>query len=530
MNPTPQTPIAPVTPAPAYTPVPAVNTTIDASRLSGGTTPMNIPPAPTDTTDYNSTLSGIIAGLQKDKAAADAVVSPIQQEQTGLIDRIKSLMGTDAGKSADQASLESAADITGQQKGIQELTNQITQLAAGNQAQKLTIEGQGGVSNGVISSQSIAQDRQTAIKAITLNAALQAKQGNLSLAQDQISHAIDLKYKPIEDEINYKLKLLDLNRDSLSAAEKKQADAQSSLLNTQLQQAQDAKANESDIGKLYTSVAANGAPNTVLATIAEAMKKGDKNAAYVAAGPYLKDPNAALDTENKQLQNQKLRAEIAAAKQTGSASVAIVNDNGDTVSVPTDVAPYYNVSSSGVQYIDASTLQGTAAQKTSIINQATKAGYKVITNKNTAADLVNIKDAKSKLDTVSTIMAGIGQPGWITRALYGAGLTKLAAATQSDPQKAAAGALESIGLDVLKAISGVQGFRGNQAAIQQVTDHLPKVTDTIDTINQKVSYIDQLISDREDAAVGKASDTGADQVVNGVTYAKGPDGLYYPKK
>ncbi len=85
-----------------------------------------------------------------------------------------------------------------------------------------------------------------------------------------------------------------------------------------------------------------------------------------------------------------------------------------------------------------------------------------------------------------------------------------------------------------QAISGVQGFRGNQSAIQQVTDHLPKITDTVDTINQKVAYIRALVSDREDSIVGKpqakaetAAVIPAEQVPAG--YYQASDGLLYKK-
>lgn len=250
------------------------------------------------------------------------------------------------------------------------------------------------------------------------------------------------------------------------------------------------------------------------------------------------------------LENQKLQGDIAlntaqiaktkadtaqiysnmGGKTNIGITVPITDGNGKTSYVPINLAPYYNVSNSGVEYIDASALEGTAAQKRDLVNEATKAGYKVITNKNTAADLINIKDANSKLDSISTTMAGIGQPGWVSRLAGGLGLTWLETATQSNPQKAAAGALQAVGLDILKAISGVQGFRGNQSAVQQVTEHLPKITDTVDTINQKIAYIRQLISDREDAAVGKpkVEVVPINQIPAG--YYQASDGLFYPKR
>ena len=182
-----------------------------------------------------------------------------------------------------------------------------------------------------------------------------------------------------------------------------------------------------------------------------------------------------------------------------------VNSVFASSSIPSIVAPYLNTASTGVQYVDASTLKGTATQQTEIIKAAQKAGLKIITNKNTAADLVNISDAKAKLDTIGTVFASIAQPNALSRNLYGLGLTKFSTMAQTNTQQAAAGALQSVGLDILKAISGVQGFRGNQSAIQQITDHLPTIYDTKDVVAQKIDYINQLISDRENAALGTST-------------------------
>ena len=194
-------------------------------------------------------------------------------------------------------------------------------------------------------------------------------------------------------------------------------------------------------------------------------------------------------------------------------SVSYTDDNGNTKNIPLSVAPYYNTSSSGVGYMDASTIQGTPAEKSQTIREAQLAGIKVITNKNIAADLVNIGDANAKLDTIGTVMAGIAQPGALARDLYGAGLTKLATIAQTNPQKAAAGALQSVGLDILKAVSGVQGFRGNASVVQQVTEHLPTIYDTTDVVNQKIAYIRALISDRENSILGTSGGATKDKSV-----------------
>lgn len=257
-----------------------------------------------------------------------------------------------------------------------------------------------------------------------------------------------------------------------------------------------------DIQAIALEAAKNGASAEIIKAINAA---ANPMGAILAAGSSLTDT---LGNQLKLAQIRKIQIEnqqaIASANGNTDA-ISLTNDStGQPLNVPVDVAPYVNFSSNGIAYLDGSSLQGTAKEKGDIIRQATKAGLKVITNKNTAADLINIKDANSKLDTISSVFADIGQPGYLTRDLGGAGLTDLAIIAQTDPKKAAAGALESVGLDMLKAISGSQGFRGGQASIAQITEHLPKVNDTQATVDQKISYLRQLISDREDAAVGKA--------------------------
>lgn len=215
----------------------------------------------------------------------------------------------------------------------------------------------------------------------------------------------------------------------------------------------------------------------------------------------------------------KTMNDIKLAQSNGDPTVPITDINGNTANIPTDVAPYYNVSNSGVPYVDASALVGTAAEKTKIIQDATNSGYKVITNKNEAADLTNITDANGKLDSISTIMAGIDQPDVLSRTLNGIGLTYLATKTQSNPQQTAAGALQSVGLDILKAVSGIQGFRGNSTVISQITAHLPSIYDTAAVANQKVEYIRALINDRENALLGSrgSNSTGTNSTTPSTT-------------
>ena len=186
-------------------------------------------------------------------------------------------------------------------------------------------------------------------------------------------------------------------------------------------------------------------------------------------------------------------------------TTTITDPNGNNITVPTDAAPYYNTSHSGVGYIDASSLQGTAAEKKAIIDAAQAAGIKVITNKNNAADLQNISTALEDADTIQKTFTDIATSDPTSRAMYEAGTNTLSEFLQADPNKAAAGVFNSVSLDMLKAVSGIQGFRGGQSIVTAVQKDLPTITDTIATVKQKMDNFRTLIQNREDALVGKNS-------------------------
>lgn len=510
--------------------VSATPTTIPIDSLNTPpVTPPVLPPPPT-TPDH----AAIIASTVPPPVSTPdpTIATPATDTSTGLIDKIKGLMGLDTGKAqATQDALDTsgATALTARQN---ELSAQLKALSDEAQAIPLKIQdqfkGTGATAGGVAPIQS-AQLRDNAIKALTLKSEYDLNAGNLTTATANAQRAVDLKYSDIENQIAHNTTLLNLYAPFMNAEQKAKADAliqtndakKTALADQKKQQTDVVNAAQTNGDAVSASKALSLDPNSSTFT-------QDLAAIQSTIKPKVTDP---LDAQYKQLQIQKLQQDIKDAKSTGAGTVATVNENGDTVNIPVDVAPYYNVSSNGKEYIDASKLQGTTAEKKSIIDQAQKAGYKVILDASTANDLSNIKDANDKLDSIDTIISGIAQPNALARTFGGYGMTQLSTFFQSDPQKAAAGALQSVGLDILKAMSGVKGFRGNASVVQQVTDHLPKITDTVDVVNQKINYIKTLITDRENALVGKAPTTKpivpTSQIPEG--YYQASDGLIYKK-
>lgn len=287
--------------------------------------------------------------------------------------------------------------------------------------------------------------------------------------------------------------------------------------------------NASAVNTIMQDAAKNGAPQQVLASIGKATSV---SSAIQASGTWLQ---TATGTMGDYLQYQRqaqaggqtpmsyqsfLNAQdyakaYATAKGTEAGKLAAAGNaagaGGSSFSniktkndIPAQYRGYASQSASGVWYLDLSSAD--PKTKTAVMD-ATQGNIPVITDKNNANDLRNINDAVKKLGTIADAMKDLNSSSSLSRDLGGAGLTELSKAAQTNPKAAAAQALNDSALDILKSISGVQGFRGNQAAIQQVKDALPKITDTQDTSAQKLQTVAQLIQDRESAILGTSGPT-----------------------
>lgn len=277
--------------------------------------------------------------------------------------------------------------------------------------------------------------------------------------------------------------------------------------------------NAKEVAQVMADASKYGAPKDVLAAIGKAKNLTE---AYQAAAGYTNDPTSnagmyaayvrqATAAGQTPISPESFIARVeynkaystakgkAAGEGAGGAGGNLKqSDIKSRESFPQNLKPYAKQSGNGTWYLDLSSIG--AQTRGNLINQA--GDIPVITDKNQAADLVNIKDAYGKLNTITIAMRDMTSGSALTRDLGGAGLSYLSALAQTDPKKAAATALNDSALDFLKAISGVQGFRGNQTAINQIKDSLPKITDTQDVAAQKLSYIAQQIADREAATVG----------------------------
>lgn len=459
------------------TPSAPVSTSITPEAMKS-VTPVTVPSASTGTTDSaNALVAGAGTNLSEIMKQITPAETPEQQQQQGILDKMTSLVGQEGQKAADQLTAEQSANLPQFRQQFADINAQI--LAKTAEYNVLQTENQ----NKPITMNSIIGNERAILNAKAadiglLQAKAQGLQGQIATAQETVNRAIDLKYSTIEAQLNTYQAQLNALKPTLDRQEKIRADAQQILIDQQKQKLADAKQAEKDQQNyVYNQMA----------------KYGD-------AGIL---PTDSFATIQQKIKGSRIYQEAIRMIGGNTPTPTPGDQNGKTI--PSQLQPYSETAGNGNRYVDLSGVTGKT--RDSLTQLAGQNGIKVIFDKNTAADLKNIQNAYSNLDTILAVVNPENSPSALSRLFYGIGASKLAQTFQTNPQKAAAGALNDASLDILKAISGVQGFRGNQSAIEQIKENLPSIYDTQSTAQQKIANVKQLIQNREDALVGKATNS-----------------------
>lgn len=313
--------------------------TTDFSKLTGTTGTANTfvtpPVVPV------SMAGPVTYAQQAQESVNNQEFNPYDAQRNQLLTDLKGQMDLSTNKSADTAQYNQDLNVNSNRKATQDIINQINALHAGNEVNKLNIgQNAGGLTVASASNESDRLDRQNAIKAITLGAQLQATQGNLALATDMVSQAINAKYDPIEKKIEALKTYYDINKDLLSSYDSKAFKKQQILLEAKAKDLEVQKANEQQINNLSMSIAKNGAPSSVVQAITKAKSFND---AIVKASPYLQSLSDKADISYKIAQTANLYSEIKARASTHgsnldpSQSLAYAQEYASTGKIPTGI-------------------------------------------------------------------------------------------------------------------------------------------------------------------------------------------------
>lgn len=175
-------------------------------------------------------------------ATTPSELTNARNERTGLLSKLDEANKATAGKNERQLQLEQELGATKENmQKVNQLNTQIANLTSKYAAEQDALS-RGGTTSNVTSGNVAESKRQQALDIGVLDIQRSALLGNIQYAQQQAAHLVDMEFAPKEAEIARIKEYLDLNKDTLTDAEKKQATALNFVY--QQQQEQTAKAKE----------------------------------------------------------------------------------------------------------------------------------------------------------------------------------------------------------------------------------------------------------------------------------------------
>lgn len=333
-----------------------------------------------------------------------------------LLDRVTGLFGQSKNKETDLASATESATAPYQSQ-LNELNQQIKmqQAQAIQNADSATNRVGGTTGSNSIATQQ--QQRTDAIEALKLSALAEGMQGNIALAQQHATTAINAKYADINSQIEDAKTNIYKNYDTFTASEKKKADATLLRLDANdafaKRQMEDEKTSSGIIQTAITQGATNGTPvpNVILA---QAQKLTDPTQVTSLLAPYLKNAaeiQKSIDQHNESLASQGLtRANTVKASTASSVATnggvtqelqnAINNGTIDPNRINSRTLGIYNaIAQAGTDAVGAHA--GAAGE--------TKAVTDLATYKSTATRTLGILD--KNLPLVSALADKVNQTG-----------------------------------------------------------------------------------------------------------------------
>lgn len=323
------------------TPAPTQNSAIAVDQLS---TPKTIqtPQIPKDTTDYGNysktgmdVLSTDLATLTKQRDDART------QRQNDAKDIIKSMEYISGNKTTDTRNAEISSGVDAETTKLNSLIDELTgynaeMKALDREATAIPLQVQNEVAGQGVTDAGAAPDitgrlRNNALKALTIaqkaditSAAATGSLSRLNLAKEKAQQIVDLKYKPLEDTLNIKLKQYELNKDILDEIDKDRSEALASSLNAQKAELEQKKADEKAKMDLITG-AAPFAPQDLLE---KARNAPDATSAAIILGQYGKDYLATQKTKQEII---KLQIENGTYNEETGISALLTKENGFSI-------------------------------------------------------------------------------------------------------------------------------------------------------------------------------------------------------
>lgn len=515
------------------------------STNTSPTTPVQLPPPPVPST---AAASGTVAGAQATsqtaqksladyQAALTPQTTPLDQQIQQILNGGVTLAQQDAQKGADTLALQQQQGIQAKQQAVQDANNEINTKTASYAQQEAQINNQGGgITSAVANAENAGLLRAKAADIGISQAKLTAAQGNLSLAQQQVTDAINLKYSTIESNIKVQQAQLAALQPLLSKEQSTQAAAQQAYLKAQDQAIQDQKDKETQINNIALNAASAGANPNIVAAI---QKAPDVISAIAAAAPALGAKVAndlkqqafdnAIKTRNANNDAARLSIEQQAPIQNIALEAAKAGASADVIKAITSSKTFGAALAAASPSINAPTLKNIAnATVTTGVNQRQFVnGTNLDTAaKQKAASLGAIVLEGKPLDSMNAVTNAETQFGGFLAALSNAGvdLSSTAGSLYSGSNPGATkgfftvhttGDAEPALNNFVTALQGttktdgliatLSKEQGTGALVSALQNNIPSPKDDASTLNTKLLNIKKAFGDAENGLLVSAS-------------------------
>lgn len=310
-------------------------TTEDLTKQDGLQTPAPI----VDTNNYQGIVDSAIKSVGETRSTLDAIYKKNETD----VARVGELGTLERGKTSYSAMADEEAGVNTERANLDKYNQNLNDINANiaglsKEAVAIPLDVQQknanvGATDRGVAPQTTGRLRENAIKALTQSALADIVTANINnstirynSALEKSKKAVDLKFKPIEDEIAQLKDQLALNKEYITdPKEKKQAEAQMVLLNERTRLLAEAKDRENAINAIKLEVAKND-PSKVglldgVKTVDEAIKKA----------------GSALQTTQNEIVKLDNGSTILIDKRTGKTIRNLGGGTSSDVSIPTGV-------------------------------------------------------------------------------------------------------------------------------------------------------------------------------------------------
>lgn len=332
--------------APADTTAPTTTTTNTQGAITVDqmkpVTPIKSVTPPVDTTNYGGIGSAATSSNAKAYEEINKLYQTLQTKNVTDATSISSTMEKLLGKGADTIQANETAGVN---TATEELNKYLTQIADINAQSSVLdkeaaaiplllqekVAGQG-VTDAGLAPEQAGELRKNAIKRLELSAKADivsagatGSLNKLNLAKEKAQQIIDLKYKPLEDNLQVRLKQYELNKDILSTISKERTEA----LDAKLKEESTILSYYKDKEKAKSDLIVKAAPYAPAALLERASNAPDAQSAAIILGSYAGDY---LAQQKLQQEVIKLQIENGTYDMNSTESIGVVSkENGFTL-------------------------------------------------------------------------------------------------------------------------------------------------------------------------------------------------------